>query len=506
MKHGKYLKKFQNIMLAASLAFSVAVSAVPVASAAPAVSAPFTASAKVSFTFDDGLASSSTLAAPVLAKYGYPGVDYVITDCIGMTTTPNTCAADPNHVYMTWSQVADLQATYGWEVASHTVSHPQLATDRTSGVITAQQMIDEINNSKSILNSHGFAANNFADPYGDYDNTSIAAIAKTYTSHRGFADIDYNAFPYNDYLLTVQQVQGNVSVATVKGYIDQAKAQGKWLILVFHEIKASGASTALEDYEYNADDLDQIAAYVQAQGVPVTDIAHGLANSATNLFTGGGFASGIADGWTTDSPTTIVADSNNNGSYDGTASGATHSVSFTGSTNDAELFSPTVAIDATQNYVVKSFVNVTSTSGEIDFFVDEYDASGTWLSGKYFAGLAGTTTASTIAVKNVNFVYTATSATVAKVRLQVIVHGTAAKAYVDNVQLFPVSAIGGTVVIPPVSKAGDVNGDNAVDGMDLSILLSNWNKTSATKAQGDLSGDAVVDGLDLSTLLANWGK
>jgi peptidoglycan/xylan/chitin deacetylase (PgdA/CDA1 family) len=64
----------------------------------------------------------------------------------------------------------------------------------------------------------------------------------------------------------------------------------------------------------------------------------------------------------------------------------------------------------------------------------------------------------------------------------------------------------GQVVTPPVTKPGDVNGDNVIDALDLSLVLSNWNKTSATKAQGDLNADGTVDALDLSLVLANWSK
>jgi peptidoglycan/xylan/chitin deacetylase (PgdA/CDA1 family) len=512
-----YLKKIQNVVLATSLVFSVAASAAPaIVSAAPAASAPFTSGAKVSFTFDDGLDSASTLAAPVLAKYNYPGVDYVISGCIGMTTVPNTCAADNNHKYMTWDQVTGLSSTYGWEVASHSVSHPQLSTDRISGVITAQQMIDEINNSKTAIKAgSGVDPVNFADPYGDYDNVSIAAIAKTYASHRGFADVDDdNLFPYNDYLLTVKQIQGDVggaNIAKAKAYIDAAKAQGKWLVLVFHEIKASGASTALADYEYDVNDLDALAAYVQAQGIPVTDIAHGLANSGTNLFANGSFdtAPTAADDinhstWWTDASASIKQDAANNGSYPS----ATKSIAITGSATDTHLFSPTVGVTPLTPYVFKSYVNVTSTSGEVDFYVDEYDAAGTDLkSGKYFAGITGVTTANATLVKNVNFSYTP-AANVAKIRVQVIVHGAATKGFIDNLQLFPTSAIGSAVVTPPVvtGKPGDVNGDNAIDALDLSTVLSNWAKPGMTKAQGDLNSDGAVDALDLSTVLSNWGK
>jgi hypothetical protein len=56
-------------------------------------------------------------------------------------------------------------------------------------------------------------------------------------------------------------------------------------------------------------------------------------------------------------------------------------------------------------------------------------------------------------------------------------------------------------------KTGDINGDNAVNVLDLSVLLSNWSRTSATwtNQKCDLSIDGTVTILDLSVLLTNWG-
>src|ERR1700752_1609339 len=56
--------------------------------------------AKITFTFDDGLASTYPQAYPTLSKYGLTGTDYVITGCVGMTTTPNTCRANDSTPYM----------------------------------------------------------------------------------------------------------------------------------------------------------------------------------------------------------------------------------------------------------------------------------------------------------------------------------------------------------------------------------------------------------------------
>lgn len=55
-------------------------------------------------------------------------------------------------------------------------------------------------------------------------------------------------------------------------------------------------------------------------------------------------------------------------------------------------------------------------------------------------------------------------------------------------------------------KPGDVNGDAKVDIFDLSILLTNYSRTSATRATGDLNGDTRVDIFDLSILLGAWGS
>ncbi len=82
----------------------------------------------VSFTFDDGALSALTQAAPTLQKHGLTGTNYVTTDCVGMTTVPNTCRANTDVPYMTWDQILQLQNTYGWEIGSHTVTHQCLVS------------------------------------------------------------------------------------------------------------------------------------------------------------------------------------------------------------------------------------------------------------------------------------------------------------------------------------------------------------------------------------------
>lgn len=472
-----------RLALAGLLLLGSIVSSVPKATAAT-----LTPTAQVSFTFDDALASTYTKAAPTLAKYGQTGTVYVTTGCVGSV---GTCPADPQSTYMTWDQVSALKTTYNWEIGAHTVSHPQLATD---GLTTAQ-IVSELSDSKNDLTAHGFNAQAFASPYGDYNPTGnpvLAEIAKLYSSHRGFADTGYNSFPNNDYLLRDQQVQAGVTVATVKGYIDQAIASKTWLVLTFHDIQDT-PNTDPEEYEYATADLDAIAAYVKSKNLRVVNVSDGLATSATNMLTNSSFDNGLADGWTTDNATSVKLNTANNGSYPSPK----NSIELNSSTTNVHLFSPTVDVDSAQTYVVKSFLNVLKhASGEVAYYVDEYDLNGVWLQTQYKKSEP------TAFVETINFEYKPTSATVKKARVQVVVTANSGiQAFVDNFQMFSESS-----TTPPVAQTpGDVNGDKIVNALDLSILLTNWSK-SATRAQGDLSGDGVANALDLSILLTNWSK
>lgn len=56
----------------------------------------------------------------------------------------------------------------------------------------------------------------------------------------------------------------------------------------------------------------------------------------------------------------------------------------------------------------------------------------------------------------------------------------------------------------PTGKPGDVNGDGAVDVLDLATILINWEAKNATAAQGDLTGDKTVNVFDLALVLLNW--
>ena len=408
-----------------------------------------TPTAKVSFTFDDGLASTMTQAEPTLAKYGLTGTDYVITGCVGMTTVPNTCNANNDTPYMTWAQIQALQNTDGWEIGSHTVDHDCLASSAVTdpsdcanaAPLTTAQVDTEMSQSKASLTANGINATDFAPPYGDYNNNVMAQIAKYYATMRQFKNAANNAnvWPYSEYFLqdfTVQETTD--TVATVESAVNNAITNNQWLILTFHDIETKPSKTP-DDYQYGTSELDQIASYVAAKQtakqIQSIHVSQGYVTSDTNLLSDVSFNDGIADGWTTDNPTAVTADKGNNGSYPD----PTNSIKLVSSTKDAHLFSPKVSVTPGTTYMYKSFLNVaahTGAAGQVGFYIDEYDANGNWISGQWKTGEPGTF------VENMNFAYTPSSAAVSSASLQVIVSGNAGiTAYLDNAQMFPLQSV-----------------------------------------------------------------
>lgn len=435
--------------------------------------------ALVSFTFDDGMASSITQAAPTLAKYGLTGTNYVPTNCVGMTTVPNTCRANTDSPYLSWDQVVQLQNTYGWEIGSHTLDHVCLVSrggDCQAKKLTAAQLTAQLTNSKAALTAHGINATAFAPPYGDYDMTAVAQVAKYYTSMRGFADLGNNIWPLGDYLLRNVPVQEvTTPVSALKAQVDSAIASKTWLVFSFHDIVPNPSQNP-DFYQYGTAELDQLAAYVQtkvaAGQIKNVNVSKGLVNGTPNKMPNPSFNTGLGDGWRTDAPTTITADAVNNGSYPDFAK----SVKLVSGATTGHLFSPQVAVTPGTDYLFKTYLNVAAiTSGEVAFYVDEYNAAGNWVSGQYRKR------ENSHWVEKLNFTYTPSATNVAKASLQVIVAGTGITAYLDNVELLALGA-----ETPPVPAANLV-----ANGTFDAGISAGWTTDAATAIVADNAGNGA---------------
>lgn len=429
------------------------------------LAAPPAPSAKISFTFDDGLTSSLTKAAPALKKYGLHGTQYIATSCVG---TSGTCPADKQASYMNWAQVKRLQNDFGWEIGGHTRTHHPLTT------LTNAQQETEIRGSKQDLAAQGITATSFASPEGDYNQKTIELVAKYYTSHRGFWDQGANTYPYSDYLIRVQQVQVGVSVASVKASIDKAIANKQWVVLVFHDIKDKPSADP-QDYNYSTANLDAIAAYAaskQAAGkITEGTVSKNLATGSQNKFSGSSFANGITNGWTTDTPALVTANANDSGS----TPNPLDSVRFASGSQNAHLYSPRVSVSHDRWYLFKNYLTVRQiTTGEVGFYIDEYDASGQWISGQWKAAER------TKFAQKLNFTYQPSSIAVKQASLQIYATANPGiTAFLDNVQMYD---MGTASVTAPINLA--TNGT-----FDLGISQG-W----TTDDPGDVTADVDSHG------------
>lgn len=132
-------------------------------------------------TFDDGYASVGTLAAPILRRLGLPGSVYPVCDHPGAPERPmvwdgieHWLGTEHEHELrpLAWDQLGEL-AESGWEVGSHTRTHPHLT--RTSDA----ELAAELEGSRSELEARlGRPCRTLAYPYGDHDERVVEAAGR----------------------------------------------------------------------------------------------------------------------------------------------------------------------------------------------------------------------------------------------------------------------------------------------------------------------------------------
>lgn len=149
-------------------------------------------------TFDDGYADAYTDALPILQKYQMTATFYIIRDYVGRPE------------YMSQDQIDELQKD-GFEIGSHTLSHPDLT----------KLNIDEAK--KQIFDSKE-KATTFCYPAGKYNTTAVnlvqeAGYSAAVTTHFGIAD-------QNSSILELPRVRvENVSGETLGQKIEAALEQ-----------------------------------------------------------------------------------------------------------------------------------------------------------------------------------------------------------------------------------------------------------------------------------------
>jgi peptidoglycan/xylan/chitin deacetylase (PgdA/CDA1 family) len=105
-------------------------------------------------TFDDGSETIYATALPIMQRYNFTGVSYIVYNYMGIRN------------YMNADEIRLLYAA-GWEVGSHGLSHGDLTTH-------PNRQMDEIVESRRRLESLlGIPILSFAYPFGAYDSDSL---------------------------------------------------------------------------------------------------------------------------------------------------------------------------------------------------------------------------------------------------------------------------------------------------------------------------------------------
>ena len=418
------------------------------------VAAEYAPQAMITFTFDDGAKRIYENAAPLFEAHNMPAVLYG-------ETGPLNSGED---WVMTWDQVRDLQNRLGWEIGSHTITHPDLT------LVSDQQLEQELLGSKQDFAEQGISTKSFATPMGRYDNRVLKAISKHYESHRA-AWGGFNVWPYNNYEIISLEIKHTTSPEEVMGWIDQAKANNYWLVLLLHDVVDGTA----QEYEYNKYNLKKIVDYVAASSVEVTTITEGLELSRQiNLVSNPSFEvmqNGFANTWARTDTANVTVDQN----YNGNAPDSRNSLKIIAGANQREAVSGFIPVENV-DYILKMFQNGQNLTGGWAVWVNEYGSNSNedWLSGQWLGGnyqpFFGTR----------YYSYTPTSSSVSKIKLHIYTEtGSAGILYVDSVSLVKLG-----VATPPPPPPPPVS-DNLLlnpsfENLDASGFANGWTNNNAS--------------------------
>jgi len=142
-------------------------------------------------SFDDGHLNNYTTAFPIMQKYGYAGVLYIIGTYMG---TPD---------YMNADQIKEMIAA-GWEVGSHSMRHRDLTT-----LDPSEQRYELVRSRELLEKQLGVPIRSFAYPFGIYN---LDIVDRTYASGYTTAmALGYSNFQGTGNILALQRrdIQGS---------------------------------------------------------------------------------------------------------------------------------------------------------------------------------------------------------------------------------------------------------------------------------------------------------
>lgn len=227
----------RSFWLAAIVLFITTV--IPLIGLAGSVAAPYEIGtwegfrpAAISYTFDDNVPNQYSIAVPMFQRAGFK---------ITMFTVVNYWTS------FTWSQ-AQTAAGYGDEIASHTMTHPNLTTN------TLPQLTNELANSQSNINYRitNELCVTLAYPYCTVPNETV--VAQYYIAARGCSGQLVSSTP-TDFMNISSFVLGNTGIytnaANINNLANSATNSHSWCVYLIHSIDINDdysplSSTALQ--------------------------------------------------------------------------------------------------------------------------------------------------------------------------------------------------------------------------------------------------------------------
>ncbi len=126
---------------------------------------------RIGLTFDDGYASFTEHAAPVMQEHGFRGSIFVVTEFAGKENRWDVNLFWRRFRHLSWTELRTL-SHQGWEIGSHSCSHAYLPD------LNDAELWREVSESKAELEQHlGSTVESFCLPYGRGNARVFDAIA-----------------------------------------------------------------------------------------------------------------------------------------------------------------------------------------------------------------------------------------------------------------------------------------------------------------------------------------
>lgn len=214
----------------------------------------------VTFWFDDGWYSQYEVAYPILGGNGFVGTLAVAVNGV------------ESEGYVNWAQLRTMQKN-GWEMNSHSIFH-----DCEMEKWSRDQIAEEFKTSRFILWKNGLGSDIFVSPCGVDSKVMREEATKLFIGYRtvnpGFNDPKTVSF----YDLKVKNIDNKTTVQDVRSWIDEAKANKYWVILVFHKIGEATGNVTEDEFNTSSNDFLQITKYVKESGIKVVTPSQILAS------------------------------------------------------------------------------------------------------------------------------------------------------------------------------------------------------------------------------------